>query len=332
MADLGRCPDDAAPRFRVAAALAVLDMGAEIGDLEREVVYASDSTFMILTCPDCATRYSVPDQQLGAAGRTVRCAACGARWTARAEEPLELSPEPVFDAVAHVEPEAAPTLAADELPKLFRDRAQAKLKERQAAAAGVVWAGMAGVFALILGVTVIMRQDVARVFPRAAGAYAMAGLPVNLVGLTIEGQHAQPTLIDGHAALTVTGALRNIRDTAIAPPPLKISLLNPAGRAVAVKIEYPSGTIPPGEARHFVVNMLDPPVSATDVEIVFVPDAPRLKATPARPMPAATKLSLRGAADAVTPPAAQGPLVPAINAQDAKPLPSSSPYALPQGR
>jgi len=305
-------------------------MGAEISDLDREVVYASDSTFMILTCPDCATRYSVPDQQLGPAGRTVRCAACGARWTARAEEPLELSPEPAFDAEPE-EPAVAPTLAADELPKLFRDRAQAKLKERQAVATGVVWAGMAGVFALILGVTVIMRQDVARIFPRAAGAYAMAGLPVNLVGLTIEGQHAQPTLIDGHAALTVSGALRNIRDRAIVAPPLKISLLDPAGRAVAVKFEDPAGaSIPPGEARHFVVNLLDPPISATDVEIVFAMDAPRRKAVPAPAVPAPTKLSLRGVADATAPPVTQGPLVPAINAQDAKPLPSSSPYALPQ--
>ena len=294
---------------------------------------------MILTCPDCATRYSVPDAQLGPAGRTVRCAACGTRWTARAEEPLELQPEPIIEAAEPETPEpaaapAAATLAADELPKIFRDRAQAKLKERQAVANGVVWAGMAGVFALILGVTVILRQDVAQIFPRAAGAYAMAGLPVNLIGLTIEGQHAQPTLMEGHAALTVTGALRNIRDKAIVPPPLKISLLDPAGRAVAVKIGYPAGPpIPPGEARHFVINMMDPPISATDLSITFAPDAPKRSTAPASAVPAPAKLSLRGAADAVTPPAAsQGPLVPAINAQDARPLPSSSPYALPTAR
>jgi predicted Zn finger-like uncharacterized protein len=308
-------------------------MGAEIGDLDTEVVYASDSTFMILTCPDCATRYSVPDEQLGPAGRTVRCAACGTRWTARAEEPLELSPDPVLDADGPEDSAPAPTLAADELPKIFRDRAQAKLKERQAAANGVVWAGLAGVFALMLGVTVVMRQNVAQIFPRAAGAYAMAGLPVNLVGLTIEGQHAQPTLKDGHAALTVTGALRNIRDKAIIAPPLKISLLNPAGRAVAVKIEDPAGaSIPPGEARHFVVDLLDPPISATDVEIAFVLDGPRRKAVPKPAIPAPTRLSLRGATDPAPPPPAQGPLVPAINAQDARPLPSSSPYALPAPR
>jgi predicted Zn finger-like uncharacterized protein len=302
----------------------------------NKVIYASDSTSMILTCPECATRYSVPDEQIGAQGRSVRCAACGARWTARAEEPLELSPEPVADfSEAEPEGDAAPAvgLPADELPKIFRAQAKAKANERQAVATGVVWAGLAGAFAVMVGLTVLMRQDVARLWPRTAGAYAAAGLPVNLVGLTIENQHAQPTLKDGHAAVTITGMLHNIRDHAIAPPPLKISLLNPAGRALVVKIEDPAGAmIPPGEARKFVVDMLDPPISATDVEIGFAPDAPRRQATPGPAMPAPTRVPLRGAADAPTPTAPQGPMVPVQRAQDAQPLPSSSPYALPQAR
>jgi predicted Zn finger-like uncharacterized protein len=291
---------------------------------------------MILTCPECATRYSVPDEQVGAQGRTVRCAACGARWTAKAEEPLELSPEPVADfSEPEAEGETAPAvgLPADELPKIFRAQAKAKANERQAVATGVVWAGLAGAFAVMVGLTVLMRQDVARIWPRTAGAYAMAGLPVNLVGLTIENQHAQPTLKDGHAAVTITGVLRNIRDRAVAPPPLKISLLNPAGRALVVKIEDPAGAmIPPGEARKFVVDMLDPPISATDVEIGFAPDAPRRQSSRAPSMPAPTRMPLRGAADAPAPAPPQGPMVPVQRAQDAQPLPSSSPYALPQAR
>ena len=45
---------------------------------------------MILTCPECATGYFVEDGQIRPGGRTVRCAACGARWKALPEGPLEL--------------------------------------------------------------------------------------------------------------------------------------------------------------------------------------------------------------------------------------------------
>ncbi|MBV9508900.1 MAG: hypothetical protein JO303_01305, partial [Caulobacteraceae bacterium] len=168
---------------------------------------------------------------------------------------------------------------------------------------------------------ILLRQDIAQVWPRAAGAYALAGLPVNLVGLTIEGQHAQPMLKDGHADLSVSGVLRNIRDKPVTPPPLRIDLLAPGGRVVASQIANPGGAqIPPGEARRFVVDVLDPPVSATNVEIAFVLDKHGRPAVPPKipaPEPAApaqpATLDLRGSA----PPS------------DAQPLPSSSPYALP---
>jgi hypothetical protein len=219
-------------------------------------------------------------------------------------------------------------LPADELPKVFRGRAQTRAKVREAAATGVVWAGLAGGLVLLLTVTVVLRQNIAQLWPRTAGAYAMAGLPVNLVGLTIEDQHAQPALKDGRAVLVVSGALRNIRDRAVAPPPLRVSLLNPAGRAVAVDIADPGGArIPPGEARRFAINVFDPPVSASDVQIDFVMDrarrnpAPQLAGAPASATPPAAP-ALRGATSA------DAPVAPG-DAQPAEPLPQNSPYALP---
>ena len=297
---------------------------------------------MILTCPECASRYLVGDDSIGAAGRSVRCSSCGARWTAHADD-APAAAAPIASSAPAAPSPSSPSLesaaaapdaledGAEPLPKVFRERAATRQKVREAMAAGAVWAGLAAGFLLLIGATVLLRQDVARIWPRTAGAYAAVGLPVNLIGLTIENQHAQPQLQDGHAALMVTGSLRNIRDRPVVAPPLRITLVNPSGRSLAVKIADPDGArIPPGEARRFVVNMLDPPVSATAVNIAFVMNQPPHKGPAARGAPLAAKLSLRGADVAPGPPPSLGPVVPHAAAQDAKPLPSASPYALPK--
>ncbi len=289
---------------------------------------------MILTCPECATRYFVADDRIGPEGRTVRCASCGNKWLARPDEPLELASAPDEGAVAgdaskrDDESAEMSDLTGDALPRAFRERAQTREKVREAATVGVVWASLIVVVALVVGLAVVLRQDIARIWPRTAGAYALVGLPVNLVGLAIENQHAQPALRDGHAALVVTGSLRNIRDRPVPAPPLRISLLNGSGKPVQVKIADPGGArIPPGEARHFSVDLLDPPVSAADVQIEFVVDGRLPRATaPAQAAPPPVRASLRG----LTAPA-PGDVPAVINGpvKDAAPLPSGSPYALP---
>jgi predicted Zn finger-like uncharacterized protein len=315
-------------------------MRPEIGDLGGEGAHASDSRAMILTCPDCATRYVVDDERIGLQGRAVRCAACGARWTAASGDAdpsprpgaSEPAPAPAEALATDVLDEPAPLPTgrfeprpqpADQLPRAFRDRAQTKARVRQAATTGAVWAGLLGLFGLLIGAAVLMRQDVARLWPRTAGAYAMVGLPVNLVGLTIESQRALPALKDGHAAVVVSGALRNVLGRPVAAPPLRISLLSNTGKAVLVKIADPGGArIPPGEVRRFSVNVLDPPVSATGVEIGFV-----MGRRPAGALPVAAPPST-GPASA---PDLRGPtsIAPIVGAAKAQPEPSASPFALP---
>lgn len=44
---------------------------------------------MIVTCPNCETRFAVPQSALGTRGRTVRCARCGGKWHQTPESHLD---------------------------------------------------------------------------------------------------------------------------------------------------------------------------------------------------------------------------------------------------
>ncbi|WP_374345707.1 DUF3426 domain-containing protein [Phenylobacterium sp.] len=299
---------------------------------------------MILTCPECATSYFVDDSKIPAEGRKVKCASCSHRWFVDPVDVLtrglgdeakdeddgpylqEREPQPELDAEQIAEVKDLP---GEELPKVFRAKAADERKLREAAANGIVWAGMTAALAILIALAVVFRVDVVRVFPHAAGAYAGVGLPVNSLGLVIEGVKAEPALQDGHAALSISGMIRNIEDREIEAPPLRISLINKSGRRITTKIAQPADArVPPGETRHFAMTILDPPTVASELEVAFAPEAARKGVV----TPKAAKVeaphggghgepALRGP-ESHDPPPGPAPV-------DAAPLPESSPYALP---
>ncbi len=283
---------------------------------------------MILTCPECATRYFVGEDQVGATGRTVKCKACGHRWTARAEPDLDLSITGDEGAIAveppTLKPEPAPLveLPGEELPKVFRAKAQSEKRVREAATTGIVWAGMTAML-IVLGVgAVIGRDAVVNVWPKTASAFAAVGLDVNRIGLEIEDIRFEPALQDGHAALSVSGVIRNIRGEPVTAPPLQISLINKQDKRVMAKIAQAADpVIPAGETRHFAVVLLDPPKTASQIEVGFVTDKGTV-ATKPRPRhvaaPEVKAPTLRGAAE-------PGP----VTAEEAQPLDPHDPNALP---
>ncbi|CAN5502908.1 zinc-ribbon domain-containing protein [soil metagenome] len=254
---------------------------------------------MILTCPECASRYFVDDSKVGAAGRVVRCAGCGNSWTARNEEALDLFDEPSAadlasdPAMAALEgatnpaddPEApVSALPGEELPKVFRARADAERRLKEAKTTGVIWGGMVAVMVVILVGAGVFRLNVAHLWPSTAGAYAFARMPVNNVGLVVENLKAEPTMHEGHAAITITGVIRNITDHTVATPPLRVALLNEHEKRVAGKLAAAADPmIPPSQTRHFSVTLLDPPRTANTLEIGFAMEPGAAKSAGAAP-------------------------------------------------
>lgn len=261
---------------------------------------------MILTCPECATSYFVDELRIPRGGRMVKCTNCGARWRAF-QDPGEPEPSPPEDdlVVEGPPPESPPPVAEDAVaaPEPRTRRKPAPPPKPKRSPVLPIGLGVLAALALGAGAAIVLRHQIAGAIPATAPVFAAVGLPVNTLGLVIEGVASKPGFQGGRPVLSVTGAIRNVRKDAVGAPPIRVSLLDRNGKVVAGVAAQPlNAKVPPGATRYFALSLLDPPSGAHDLEVAFDPDA-EVRA-PSPPPPAAP------------PPA------------EAQPLPPGSPDAL----
>lgn len=252
---------------------------------------------MILTCPQCETRYQADASKFSPPGRKVRCAKCGHVWH---QEAPATDLEPKSQAAA-AEPETpqipaeTPTTAMD--PELQRlavgatdatpstesvvaqkstasDTVERKSKSVSRAPQNigltVGWLGLVAVILLIGWSALSYRQQIATVWPRAASLYSALGLHVNTRGLDFVDVALHREAEDGQQVWAVTGKLVNVSAHEQPVPSIEATLTDINKHAI-YHWSFNSGAavLKPGQTAAFLTRLSSPPAGARHLELRF---------------------------------------------------------------
>jgi hypothetical protein len=115
------------------------------------------------------------------------------------------------------------------------------------------------------------RAAIVSIVPAAAGVYALAGMPVNLQGLSIVDVRATTTQQpDSSGELLVTGEIANLRDGETPAPNLRLALRADDGRELYVwTARGPKPRLSAHERVPFRTRLAAPPTGVREVLVKF---------------------------------------------------------------
>ena len=127
---------------------------------------------MLISCPNCAAGYDVPDHLLAGAGKRLRCARCAQEWLALPE------PEAAAKLAPDIAPEIAPVFAPARPPPIDRPPAPSRQAGNRALAS-LALAGWVLSIGLLGGIgwgAVHWRSQVMAGWPPSERLYQAVGL------------------------------------------------------------------------------------------------------------------------------------------------------------
>ncbi len=260
---------------------------------------------MILTCPNCSTRYETDAQKFVPSGRKVRCVKCSHVWH---QEPpdhssLEQGSEENFPTPEYVR--AAPEVAQSPSPEPAADFVGDELAEEPALAAAAgfspaspmspalsaapgtsagrrnVLISVAVILAVLAGLAwaaVKFRQEVVAFWPQTASAYDLIGLKVNSLGLAFQDVSYRITSDRDMPVLEIRGKVTNITQSEITLPVIEAVLKDAQKRELYDWAMQPSvKKLAPGATADFQSRLNSPPMGARHVDLRFAKAAPQVK-------------------------------------------------------
>lgn len=238
---------------------------------------------MHLTCPSCDTKFLIDPDQIGPAGRRVRCGNCGHDWVQA--QPSESEPEAASSGNLE-SPSEQPGLAADEpvaerpRPEPARRRTGPKpVTSAQGESGGrrvvIGWLLFLVVVAALVAGVYYGRERIVAAVPAAAEIYRMAGLdtkPEPGAGLELREVKSVRRMIDGERVVVIEGVVANLTDQRRSVPELRASLTDASGSRVDEwTFTAKQANLPPGGVTTFETSTKKAPREGS-LAIDFVTD------------------------------------------------------------
>lgn len=254
---------------------------------------------MILTCPDCSTRYSVDDKAVGPNGRTVRCSNCSATWFVSHEADTLALKDNLTDGITAVEAATEPPATQETAPPpkeqpenhsaqpvmgahvQVRDRADQVRRNRRLVGVSMIWIVTLGILGAAGTLGYLLRQDIVNYNPALSSFYQALNIPVKVAGLDFEDPSTRNIIIDGRPVLVVNGVIINRSDQEQALPLVELSLMSNTDDPITswlVPLDQP--TLGARQRLAYMSQYPNPPVDAVRLQYKFVDEAETLTETP----------------------------------------------------
>jgi predicted Zn finger-like uncharacterized protein len=232
---------------------------------------------VIVSCPACATRFSLDASLLGPGGRNVRCAKCGHRWHQEPPAPVEGPPPPAPEPELPPESQMAPGLAAllnarDNKPApsptvVVPPRLKPAAPKRKV---GLwPWILLLGILCGLAVAAYIYRGPVARMFPAAEAIYQLLGIGESDPALQLQIGNVKSEQRSG--LTSIRGDIFNPTDFPLAVPPLMVTALDTDKKPIGsgYRFRTQEAKIAPGETITFRILYENPPAGMKGIIVTF---------------------------------------------------------------